>query len=293
MGLIERDPHTGHGTTGHEWNGIKELNTAVPWPVWAFLIAAFAFSLVWWILMPAWPLGTTYSKGLLGADERQVVAAGLRASADRRADWTRRVEKESFTALLADKAVMTDVREAGHMLFGDNCAACHGVGAKGGPGFPDLTDKAWLWGGSPDAVLQTLRVGVNTEHADSRVSQMPAWGRDGMLKEQEIRDAVAYVYALSHPGVTKDALGGNAVAGKTVFSANCAACHGANAKGDIKMGAPDLTDRFWLYGGDEAAIQESVFNGRQGHMPSWEKRLSATERKILALYILDMGRSGQ
>jgi cytochrome c oxidase cbb3-type subunit 3 len=293
MGVIERDPYTGHGTTGHEWNGIKELNTAVPWPVWAFLIAAFAFALVWWILMPAWPLGTTYSKGILGADERQVVAASLRASAERRADWTRRVETESFAALLSDKALMTDVREAGHALFGDNCAACHGVGAKGGPGFPNLTDKAWLWGGNADAVLQTLRVGVNSEHADSRVSQMPAWGRDGMLKDDAVRNAVAYVYALSHPGITKDALGGDAAAGKTVFAANCAACHGANAKGDPKMGAPDLTDRFWLYGGDEAAIYDSVYNGRQGHMPSWETRLSAAERKILALYVLDMGRGGR
>lgn len=288
MGVIERDPHTGHGTTGHEWNGIKELNTAVPWPVWAFLIAAFAFALTWWILMPAWPLGTTYTKGLLGADEHQTVAAGLRAAAERRADWTKRIEKEGFSAIRSDPALMRDVRQAGHALFGDNCAACHGVGAKGGPGFPDLTDKAWLWGDSPDAILQTLRVGVNSEHVDSRVSQMPAWGRDGMLKDDAIRNAVAYVHSLSHPGMTKDVLDGDAAAGKAVFAANCSACHGASAKGNTKMGAPDLTDRFWLYGGDETSIYESVYNGRQGHMPTWDKRLTPVERKILALYILDL-----
>lgn len=288
MGLIERDPHTGHSTTGHEWNGIKELNTAVPWPVWAFLAAAVLFSLIWWILMPAWPLGTTYTKGLLGADERQEVAAGLRASAERRADWTRRIATEDFAALQSDKALMADVREAGHALFGDNCAACHGVGAKGGPGFPDLTDRAWLWGGSPQAVLQTLRVGVNSGHPDSRVSQMPAWGRDGMLKDRAVRDVATYVYSLSHPGA-KTVLGGDVTAGRAVFSANCSACHGANAKGDNKTGAPDLTDSFWLYGGSEGAIYDSIYNGRQGHMPSWEKRLSETERKILALYILDLG----
>ncbi len=293
MGLIERDPHTGHSTTGHEWNGIKELNTAVPWAVWAFLIAAFAFALTWWILMPAWPLGTTYTKGLLGADERQTVAAGLRTAAERRADWTGRIEKESFSAIRSDPALMRDVRQAGHALFGDNCAACHGVGAKGGPGFPDLTDKAWLWGGSPDAILQTLRVGVNSEHVDSRVSQMPAWGRDGMLKDDAIRNAVAYVYSLSHPGTAKEALSGDAAAGKAVFSANCSACHGANAKGNTQMGAPDLTDRFWLYGGDEASIYESVYNGRQGHMPTWDKRLTPVERKILTLYILDLDRGAR
>ncbi|HEX6959379.1 MAG TPA: cytochrome-c oxidase, cbb3-type subunit III [Ferrovibrio sp.] len=293
MGVIERDPHTGHATTGHEWNGIKELNTAVPWPIIAFLIATVLFSVAWWILMPAWPLGRTYTKGLLGVDVRQEVAAGLRAAAEKRAVWTQRIDKEDFAAILADAALMKDVRETGHALFGDNCAACHGIGAKGGPGFPSLVDGAWLWGGTPEAVFETIRVGVNAQHPESRSSQMPAWGRDQMLDRAAITDVVSYVYALSHPGQAKKADAGHISAGEKIFADNCAACHGADAKGNAETGAPDLTDSFWLYGGDEASIYESVYNGRQGHMPSWEGRLSETDRKILALYLIDLGKGSQ
>jgi cytochrome c oxidase cbb3-type subunit 3 len=293
MGVIERDPYTGHGTTGHEWNGIKELNTAVPWPVWAFLIAAVLFSVVWWVLMPAWPLGTTYTKGLLGADVRQDVANGLRAAAGERAVWTQRIDKEDFSAIQADETLMKDVRETGHALFGDNCAACHGIGAKGGPGFPNLTDRAWLWGGTPAAVSETIRVGVNSEHPNSRASQMPAWGRDGMLERAAIINVASYVYWLSHQDRDKKASAEALAAGKKIFADNCATCHGEDAKGNPEVGAPDLTDSSWLYGGDEASIYESVYGGRQGYMPTWESRLTDTDRKILTLYVLDLGHSAR
>jgi cytochrome c oxidase cbb3-type subunit 3 len=290
MGVIERDPYTGHGTTGHEWNGIKELNTSVPWPIWAFMIAAVAFSVVWWILMPAWPIGTTYTKGLLGADVRQNVAASLEAAAEQRAVWTQRIEQEDFAAIQADDALMKDVRETGHALFGDNCAACHGTDAGGGPGFPNLRDHAWLWGKTPAAVFKTIQVGVNSPHPDSRVSQMAAWGRDGILDREAILNVVAYVYSLSHPGAEAGASEETLAAGRKVFVTNCAACHGENAKGNVELGAPDLTDDFWLYGGDQQSIYETVYDGRQGQMPTWEKRLTDTERKILTLYVLDLSR---
>lgn len=288
MGVIERDPYSGHETTGHEWNGIKELNTAVPWPVWAFLIAAAMFAVLWWFLMPAWPLGTTYTKGLLGADVRQDVAAGLRAAAKERSVWTQRIDKEDFAAIQADPALMKHVRETGHALFGDNCAACHGIDAKGGPGFPNLKDHAWLWGGTPAAVSETIRVGVNSQNANSRSSQMPAWGRDGMLERTAIADVVSYVYSLMHPGGDGKADAERLAAGKKVFADNCAVCHGADAKGNAELGAPDLTNNIQLYGGDEASIYQTVYGGRQGHMPAWEGRLTDTDRKILALYVLDL-----
>jgi cytochrome c oxidase cbb3-type subunit 3 len=291
--VIERDPYTGHGTTGHEWNGIKELNTKVPWLIWAFLIGAVLFSVVWWILMPAWPLGRTYTKGVLGADVRQEVAAGLRTAAAQRAAWTHRIDTEDFAAIQADPALMQDVRETGHALFGDNCAACHGVGATGGPGFPDLVDHAWLWGGSPDAVFETIRAGVNSEHPDTRASQMPAWGKDGVLDRNAILAVTDYVYSLSHPAARTGPAADQLAAGQKVFTENCAACHGENATGNSEMGAPDLTDGFWLYGGDRASIYKTVYGGRQGHMPTWDKRLSATDRKILTLYLLDLGKGAQ
>lgn len=291
MGVIERDPYTGHGTTGHEWNGIKELNTRVPWPVWAFLIASVCFAILWWILMPAWPVGTTYTKGVLGDDVRKDVVTSLENTAQVRSAWTGRLERESFAAIQADPALMKDVRAAGHALFGDNCAACHGINGQGGPGFPDLADRVWLWGGDPATVFQTIRVGINSEHPDSRVSQMPAWGRDAMLARPAILNVVDYVYALSHGSAGASAA--SLAAGRKVYADNCAACHGTDARGMKDTGAPDLRDAFWLYGGSKQAIYDSVYGGRQGHMPTWEKRLTDTDRKILTLYVLDLGQRAQ
>jgi len=287
MGTIERDPHTGHGTTGHEWNGIKELNTAVPWPVWAFLMLTAGFAVIWWILMPAWPLGSTYTKGLLGGDVRQVVSASLKTAAEERAAWTHLIDEKDYAAIQADDALMKDVRATGHALFGDNCAACHGIAAMGGPGYPNLTDHDWLWGGKPEQVFETIRVGVNSENPDSRTSQMPAWG--SVLDRPSLLAVVNYVFSLSHPDPGADA--GQIEAGKAVFAKNCAACHGAEAKGNPEFGAPNLTDAVWLYGGDLSSIYTTVHDGRQGHMPTWQARLTDTERKILTLYVLDLGKS--
>ena len=139
MGVGERDPHTGHMTTGHEWNGIKELNTPVPRPVYFFLAATALFGIVYWILMPAWPIGVTYTKGLLGVDQRATVAQSLKQAQLDRSVWTKRIESETFNAVQSDPQLMTIVRQTGHALFGDNCAACHGANARGGKGFPNLT----------------------------------------------------------------------------------------------------------------------------------------------------------
>lgn len=293
MGVIERDPYTGHATTGHEWNGIKELNTAVPWPVWVCLIIAFLFAFAWWILMPAWPVGTTYTKGLLGANVRSEVAADLRSASNARAIWAQRIADEDFEAIRADPELMTRVREAGHALFGDNCAACHGTDAKGGPGFPNLTDDAWLWGSTPTAVFETIRVGVNSEHARSRYSQMPAWGRDKLIDRDAILNVVEYVYSLSHRDEDGNVAAEKLLAGEKTFMTFCFACHGKDAKGNIQVGAPDLTDSFWLYGGDKASIYEAVHDAPRGRMPTWESRLSTINRKILTLYVLDLGASSK
>ncbi|MCC8938312.1 cytochrome-c oxidase, cbb3-type subunit III [Bradyrhizobium sp. Arg68] len=286
MAVEERDSYTGYLTTGHEWNGIKELNTPVPRAVYFFLIIAVLFSVGYWILMPAWPLGVTYTKGLLGIDQRNIVAQSLKQAATDRSVWANKIQAESYATLLADPKMMAIVREVGRPLFGDNCAACHGRDAKGGPGFPNLTTSSWLWGGKPDDVFNTIRVGINAAHKDTHVSQMPAFGRDAMLPRGDVLKAATFVYSLSNPGA-KSLDPATVAAGKKIFADNCASCHGDNAKGNVELGAPDLTDKFWIYGGSLDSIDTTVWGGRQGHMPSWEGRLSGLDRKILTLYLLD------
>jgi cytochrome c oxidase cbb3-type subunit 3 len=275
-------------TTGHEWNGIKELNTPVPRPVYFFLGAAALFAVVYWVLMPAWPLGVTYTKGLLGIDQRTDVTLELKQAALERSVWTRRIESESFRQIQADPQLMQAVRQTGPALFADNCAACHGAEAKGNKGFPNLTTTSWLWGGSPEAIFETIRIGINSDHPKSRTSQMPAFGRDQVLSAPDIESVVSYVRTLSNLAAAKEAAPGEIEKGKALFAANCAACHGPDAKGSTESGAPNLTDAWWIYGGDRETISTTVWGGRQGHMPTWEKRLTELQRKILALYLVDL-----
>jgi cytochrome c oxidase cbb3-type subunit 3 len=275
-------------TTGHEWNGIKELNTPVPRPVYFFLGAAALFAVVYWVLMPAWPLGVTYTKGLLGIDQRTDVTLELKQAALERSVWTRRIESESFRQIQADPQLMQAVRQTGPALFADNCAACHGAEAKGNKGFPNLTTTSWLWGGSPEAIFETIRIGINSDHPKSRTSQMPAFGRDQVLSAPDIESVVSYVRTLSNPAAAKEAAPGEIEKGKALFAANCAACHGPDAKGSTESGAPNLTDAWWIYGGDRETISTTVWGGRQGDMPTWEKRLTELQRKILALYLVDL-----
>ena len=288
MSVERRDPYTGYLTTGHEWNGITELNTPVPRAVYVFLTAAVTFALIGWILWPAWPVGTTYTKGILRTDQRKSVAKALDRAALDRATWSKRIETESFADIERDPVLMTVVRETGHRLFGDNCAACHGIDAHGQLGFPNLTTTSWLWGGTPEDIAETIRVGINAPRDDTRTAQMPAWGRDKLLSRDDVEKVTAYVRSLSFPTVATETEPAVIEAGKAVFKANCVPCHGDDAKGNREVGGPDLTDKFWIYGGDAQSVLASIWGGRQGHMPSWESRLPLLSRKILALYLVDL-----
>ncbi|MGE0652494.1 MAG: cytochrome-c oxidase, cbb3-type subunit III [Alphaproteobacteria bacterium] len=289
MAIEERDPHTGYMTTGHEWNDIKELNRPIPKVVWVFVFVTHLFALVYWVLMPAWPLVETYTKGILGADQRTRVAQDIRDAAAARAVWTGKIATSDYKAIQADPSLMRIVHSSGRPLFEDNCAVCHGMKGQGGNGFPRLVDDAWLWSASPAGVAETIRVGINSSHPETRVSQMPAFGRDQILDRKAILEVVAYVRALSDPTLARDDQAPMVAAGRAVFAANCVACHGKDGVGNREIGASNLTDGFWIYGGDLQNIFTSVGQGRQGHMPHWEDRLSVIERKILALYVLDLG----
>lgn len=284
MAQERHDPATGRSTTGHEWNGIEELETPIPRVVLFFLAATTLIAIGYWILMPAWPIGVTYTKGLLGLDQRAIVTKQVEDAAAARASWTDRIAEASLEEIAADPDLMQRVRETGRTLFIDNCAACHGTRGTGGPGFPNLAAKAWLWGGEPETILETIRVGINSTHAETRVSQMMAFGRDGTLEREQVRAVAAYVRSLSDLPMSADhkAL---IETGKEVFSANCAACHGEDARGSTDMGAPNLTDKTWIYGGDAQTVFDTIYSGRQGLMPTWEGRLSAVDMKLLALYV--------
>lgn len=289
MPVEERDLHTGYLTTGHEWNGIKELNRPVPKVIWLFLSSTFLFALACWILMPAWPLGNSYTRGLLGVDQRVSIAEKLSKRASLRADWVAQIETAPFDQIRSNPDLMRITRATGKTLFGDNCAVCHGTSAHGGSGYPNLTDNAWLWGGEADAIYETLRVGINSNHPETRVSQMIAFGHDGVLDRAAITNVTSYVQSLSQPATSQSGDVQKISSGAKIYAENCASCHGKNGHGNTEMGAPNLTDNKWIYGGDRQSIFTTINQGRQGEMPAWESRLTSAEMKILVLYVLDLG----
>jgi cytochrome c oxidase cbb3-type subunit 3 len=188
MAEVERDPISGRETTGHEWNGIKELDTPVPRGVLMFLIVTHVWAIVWWFFVPSWPLGETYTKGLLGVNQRTTVEARVVEGQQQRASWTARIETEPYDVILADEALMETVRDTGQQLFGDNCAACHGESAQGSQetGAPNLTDSTWVYGGDLDTIIASVHGG--------RQGHMPTW--DERLTTAEIRTLALYVHDL-------------------------------------------------------------------------------------------------
>ncbi|MBK0328954.1 cytochrome-c oxidase, cbb3-type subunit III [Rhodobacteraceae bacterium F11138] len=273
------DPVTGYGTTGHDWNGIHELNTPFPKIVIWALVLTFVYSLIAWVLLPAWPVGRDYTRGILGLDQHEMALERLQKLETGRTEWLSRFKTEYFAALQADAALMARAMPAAERLFLDNCAACHGNDATGGPGFPALNDHSWLWGGDPDVIAETLHVGINAPNDDTRWAQMPAFD---WLERSEMTALAEYVSAL--PQGTADA---NAPAA-TLFADNCSACHGETGAGGLANGAPSLTDGAVIYGQDPDTVMQTLRHGRQGVMPAWADRLSEAEINLLAIYVADL-----
>ncbi|TGD65203.1 cytochrome-c oxidase, cbb3-type subunit III [Tabrizicola sp. WMC-M-20] len=280
MSVEERDPVSGYLTTGHVWNGITELNSPVPRIVFAFMVVTHLYALVAWFLLPAWPLGQTFTKGLLGIDQKTAVAADIAAANADRAGWMNALATHDFDAIRADPDLMARALATAEPLFGQNCQVCHGANGIGGPGYPRLNDDIWVWGGTADEIATTLRVGINADHPDTHFAQMPAFGRDGLLTGAEISVLTDYVQTLG-AGVMVDDLSDGAL----LFQTNCAGCHGEDARGISGSGAPNLTDGDWLYGGDTANLRHGLVAGRQGQMPSWQSRLTEAEIRAMALYV--------
>jgi len=275
-------------TTGHEWDGIEELDNPMPrWWVWVFY-ACIVWGIWYTIAYPAWPMLTQATQGYLGSDMREDVAAEIKRFDDANADIKAKLVAAPLTSIATDDTLNQFAVSAGASVFKNNCAQCHGSGAAGvqGKGYPNLTDNDWLWGGDMEAIHTTVSHGIrNTTDADARYSEMPKFGLDGLLDETQIGQVVEYVLQLS--GQEHDAA--LASAGQTVFTDNCAACHTETGAGDRTQGAPALNDAIWLYGGDRATITATVQGARYGVMPSWTGRLSEDEIRAVAAYVHGLG----
>ena len=286
----EFDPHSGVETTGHSWDGIKELNN--PLPRWWLIVwyMTIAWAIVYMIFMPAIPslpgLGKGNTLGVLGASDRHNVAEKITTLRAERGTASQQLLNASLEEIESDLNLQQFAMAMGESAFGDNCATCHGAGGRGAKGYPMLADDVWLWDGTLDGIEQTVRHGIRHDGDDAtRMSAMPAFGRDKLLTSSEISDLVEYV--LSFSGRESDAAA--ATRGSTVFAAQCATCHGVDAKGSRAVGAPNLTDEDWIFGGEPADISATITSARNAHMPAWQGRLDDATIKALAVYVHSLG----
>jgi cytochrome c oxidase cbb3-type subunit III len=282
----EIDHISGKTTTGHEWDGIKELNTPLPrWWLLTFY-ACIVWAIGYWIVYPAWPLLSSYTTGVLRYSSRADVAVELARLEKIRGEKMAALGSASLAEIEKDPTLLALARARGKTVFGDNCAPCHGSGAAGAKGYPNLNDDDWLWGGTLEQIMQTIQYGVRSGHPKTHEGAMLAFGKDGILKPEQIIAVANYVRSLSGLPTTP---GYDAAAGAKIFAENCSSCHGDKGQGNQDLGAPNLTDKIWLYGSDEATLVDTISNGRAGVMPAWVDRLDPSTIKAMAVYVHSLG----
>ncbi|CCF19696.1 cytochrome-c oxidase fixP chain [Pseudorhizobium banfieldiae] len=278
------DEISGVETTGHEWDGIRELNNPMPrWWVWTFY-ATIVWALGYTILYPAWPLVNEATKGVLNYSSRAELAGDLEGAKIAQGEVIEKISKVSLEEILADPQLAQFATAGGASAFRVNCVQCHGTGAAGGQGYPNLNDDEWLWGGDINAIYQTIAHGVRDPvDADTRVSEMPAF--IDILQPEEVRQVAAYVVSLS--GTPRDP--SMVEPGQQLYADNCASCHGESGEGVRDLGAPNLADAIWLKVQGEAEIAQQIQAPRHGVMPAWNARLSNETVKQLAVYVHSLG----
>ncbi|WP_192964382.1 cytochrome-c oxidase, cbb3-type subunit III [Phycobacter azelaicus] len=279
---FDSDPNT----TGHEWDGIEEFDNPMPrWWLWTFYLTII-WGIGYTIAYPAWPMINSATAGVLGWSTRADVANEIAAVEEANAPINAKLVETELTEIAADAELNSYAVSAGSAVFKTWCAQCHGSGAAGAKGYPNLLDDDWLWGGSMEDIHFTITHGIrNEESDDARYSAMPAFGRDELLETEEIDQVVNFVMSLS--GDAQDP--SKVEAGSVVFADNCASCHMDDGTGDRSQGAPNLADAIWLYGGDYAALTETVMNSRYGVMPPWNTRLSEAEIRAVSAYVHQLG----
>lgn len=282
---IEKDAVTGHVTTGHEWDGLQELNRPLPkWWIYVFM-GCVVWAVVFCLLYPSVPGITGYYHGIIGFYQRDAVDADVAAVAKQRAGAMDKINALSFADIRKDPQLLAVAETAGRITFAENCQPCHGAGGGGNPGFPALAAGNWIWGGKLEDIQQTVTFGIRSGLDDARNSQMPRFGADAMLKPPEIQavaDYVATLYGLP-------ATGTDPAEGKRVFAENCAVCHGDTGQGNREVGGPRLAARTHLHGDTRAAILAQINNPRMGVMPNWNTRLDAAKIKSVTLYVHSLG----
>ncbi|APG45943.1 cytochrome-c oxidase, cbb3-type subunit III [Phaeobacter porticola] len=279
---FEDDPNT----TGHSWDGIEEFDNPMPrWWLWTFY-ATIIWAIGYTVAYPAWPGIQSATAGVLGWNSRALVAEEIAAVNEANAPINSRLEEIELASITTDPELNGYAVSAGSAVFKTWCAQCHGAGAAGAKGYPNLLDDDWLWGGSMEDIHTTIAHGIrNEESDDARYSEMPAFGRDELLEKDEISQVVNYVMSLS--GEAQDA--SQVAAGSVIFADNCASCHAEDGTGDREQGAPNLADAIWLYGGDYATLTETVHNSRYGVMPNWNTRLTEAQVRAVTAYVHQLG----
>ncbi len=283
---IKKDELTGLPTTGHDWDGLTEINQPLPrW--WLYVLyASIIWAIGYWIVMPAWPLISSHTKGVIGYSQRQVVLDQMATARAAQSQWVDQIDGAEPAAVLDDPDLLRFAMAGGAAAFGDNCAPCHGSGASGSPGYPNLNDDDWLWGGDIDTIYSVIRHGIRSPtDEETRISDMPPFKTFEMLVDDEVNDTAEYVLSLTGAATDEAAAG----RGETLFADNCAACHGEQGEGLADLGAPRLNDAIWLYGSDKDTIVDIISYARAGHMPAWAGRLDDATIKQLAVYVHALG----
>jgi cytochrome c oxidase cbb3-type subunit 3 len=269
-------------TTGHSWDGIEELNNPLPrWWLWT-LYATIVFAVVYVIMYPAWPLVNGATKGVMGWSTRGDVQMHIDEVDASQVDMRTSLTSTDLGVLDRNPELMEFAMNAGAAVFRTNCSQCHGSGAAGAIGYPNLLDDDWLWGGMVEDIAVTVRHGIrNEDDPDARFSQMPAFGE--ILSKEDIATVVAHVRTLP---TGADPLEG---AGGQIFADNCTSCHGEDGRGDRTQGAPNLTDAIWLYGDTPEQVTRVITRGPYGVMPPWNTRLSEAEIRAVSAYVHGLG----
>jgi cytochrome c oxidase cbb3-type subunit 3 len=282
----EKDDISGTETTGHEWDGIKELNTPLPrWWLWTFY-ATIVFALGYVIAYPAWPLVNGATPGILGYSSRAELLKEVDTGRTAQSAQLEKVKSLPLEEIRKDSDLLQFAVAGGRAAFRVNCIQCHGSGAAGSKGYPNLNDDDWLWGGTLDQIHTTLQHGIRyTADPDTRQSPMPAFGADEILKPEQINDVAEHVLRLAGQTFEAEA----ATRGITVFTENCVACHGEAGEGKREFGGPRLADPIALYAADKATIVAQVTRPRHGVMPAWNTRLDEVTIKQLAIYVHSLG----